>query len=56
MRFLSRQELLELTDEELLGLAECHGLEVEGRRANEVIDELHDFITDFAEMFGGEVS
>ena len=52
MRLLSRGDLLRLSPEELLGVAECHGLEVEGRTANEVLDELADFIADFAEAFG----
>jgi hypothetical protein len=56
MRLLSRDELLGMDEETLLATAECHGLEIEGRTANEVIDELADFLADFAVMFGPEDS
>jgi hypothetical protein len=52
MKLLSRAELLQMSDEEVVGVAECHGLDVANKRAADLIDELHDFITDFAEMFG----
>jgi hypothetical protein len=52
MRLLSRADLLPLSPAEVIGLAECHGLEVEGRTPTEVLDELADFLADFAEAFG----
>ena len=52
MRLLSRGDLLQLSPEELLGVAECHGLEVEGLTAAQVLDELADLIEAFGEAFG----
>ena len=47
MRFLSRDDLLQLSPDELMATAECHGLDVEGRQAADVLDELADWIEDF---------
>ena len=54
MKLLSRAQLLELSEEALLGTAACHGIETAGRRANEVIDELADLIEDFSYLAGGD--
>ena len=51
MRLLSRQDLLELDEEALLETAACHGVDVEGRTAAQVLDEFSDFLEDFGEMF-----
>jgi hypothetical protein len=52
VRLLSRQDLLELDEESLLETAACHGVDVEGRTAAQVLDEFSDFLEDFAEAFG----
>ena len=52
MQLLSRAELLQMDPEVLLATAACHGLEVEGRTASAVLDDLADFLDDFRAMAG----
>jgi hypothetical protein len=56
MILLSRDELLGMDEETLLATAECHGIETDGRAANEVLDELADLIAAFAVLFEAEES
>jgi hypothetical protein len=54
VKLLSRDQLLQMDEEQLLATADCHGLEIGGRTANEVVDELSDFLEAFAAMFSPE--
>lgn len=54
MQFPSRHYLLSLSEPELLGLAECHGLEIEGKRPAIVLEELSDLVEDFRALTGEE--
>lgn len=56
MQFPSRHYLLSLSEPELLGLAECHGLEIEGKRPAIVLEELSDLVEDFRALTGEEES
>ena len=52
MRLLSRQDLLQMSDAEVIATAECHGLAVEGLSPAEALEELADFLDGFRAMAG----
>lgn len=53
MELLTRADLIEMDEETLLGTAECHGVEVEGRTVDEVFQEFADQLDTFASLAGG---
>ena len=52
MRVMSRNELLSLTEEQLIGTAECHGFVTEGLTIGEIVDGFDDWLQDLRILYG----